>query len=229
MASLYLIRHGQASFGADNYDNLSELGKSQSRHLGQVFRQQGILPTRILAGNLQRQQQTARGILEGLQKDLTLTTNPAWNEFDHEDVLRVFEKASGEGSLREQLAIADDKEACFQRYFVAAIRRWVEGVHEAAYSESWNDFQQRVSETFAQLTEQASADDRIVVVTSGGPVSMVVQQLLKLDTETALRLNWRLVNAGITKVSLGKSGPQLVSLNEHMHFSGEQRSLLTSR
>lgn len=229
MASLYLIRHGQASFGADNYDNLSQLGKSQSRHLGQVFRQQGIMPTHILAGSLQRQQQTARCLLEGLQQDVALATEPAWNEFDHEDVLRVFETASGKGSLREQLARADDKEACFQAFFVAAIRRWVEGQHDTAYTESWCAFQQRIVQTFQRLAEQTAPEDRILVVTSGGPVSMVVQQLLKLDTETALRLNWRLVNAGITKVSLGQNEPQLVSLNEHMHFSGEQRSLLTSR
>ncbi|WP_157982806.1 histidine phosphatase family protein [Aliidiomarina minuta] len=229
MASLYLIRHGQASFGADNYDDLSQLGKSQSRHLGQVFHQQGIMPTRILAGSLQRQQQTARGIVEGLQGDLTINMEPAWNEFDHENVLQVFEKTSGQGSLRQQLAVADDKEACFQKLFVAAIRRWVEGQHDSSYTESWGDFQQRISAVFKQLAEQVSAHERILVVTSGGPISMVVQQLLKLDTETALRLNWRLVNAGITKVSLGQGGPQLVSLNEHMHFSGEQRSLLTSR
>ena len=30
MASLYLIRHGQASFGSDHYDQLSPLGQRQA-------------------------------------------------------------------------------------------------------------------------------------------------------------------------------------------------------
>ncbi|MCH1491392.1 MAG: histidine phosphatase family protein, partial [Luminiphilus sp.] len=30
MASIYLIRHGQASFGSDNYDQLSPVGQRQA-------------------------------------------------------------------------------------------------------------------------------------------------------------------------------------------------------
>ena len=29
MGTLYLVRHGQASFGSDHYDQLSELGRRQ--------------------------------------------------------------------------------------------------------------------------------------------------------------------------------------------------------
>jgi broad specificity phosphatase PhoE len=40
MGTLYLVRHGQASFGADDYDQLSELGGAGVR-LGEHWRAQG--------------------------------------------------------------------------------------------------------------------------------------------------------------------------------------------
>ena len=42
MGTLYLVRHGQASFGADDYDQLSELGHKQSVRLGEYFAHKGI-------------------------------------------------------------------------------------------------------------------------------------------------------------------------------------------
>ena len=47
MPALYLIRHGQASFGAEDYDQLSDLGMRQSQHVGEYFSAQGIQPDTI--------------------------------------------------------------------------------------------------------------------------------------------------------------------------------------
>ena len=38
MSELHLVRHAQASFGSDNYDQLSDLGHRQSRLLGGHFK-----------------------------------------------------------------------------------------------------------------------------------------------------------------------------------------------
>ena len=37
MTTIYLIRHGQASFGAESYDKLSPNGELQAKLLGQYF------------------------------------------------------------------------------------------------------------------------------------------------------------------------------------------------
>jgi broad specificity phosphatase PhoE len=66
MGSLYLVRHGQASFGADNYDLLSPLGRQQSVRLGEYFRYKGIRFDAALTGTLTRQIQTLEGICEGM-------------------------------------------------------------------------------------------------------------------------------------------------------------------
>ena len=66
MSVLYLVRHGQASFGTDDYDRLSDLGKEQSRITGRFLAAQGIEPDRIVHGEMLRQRQTAEGLLEGM-------------------------------------------------------------------------------------------------------------------------------------------------------------------
>ena len=39
---LYLVRHGQASFFAEDYDRLSPLGELQARRLGEFFAARGV-------------------------------------------------------------------------------------------------------------------------------------------------------------------------------------------
>ena len=41
MSSLALVRHGQASLFADDYDILSPLGEAQARHLGDHWARRG--------------------------------------------------------------------------------------------------------------------------------------------------------------------------------------------
>ena len=54
MGVLYLIRHGQASFGTDDYDRLSDLGHEQSRLAGRHLGGQGVHPIRIVHGQIGR-------------------------------------------------------------------------------------------------------------------------------------------------------------------------------
>lgn len=65
MSVLYLVRHGQASFGSDDYDRLSDLGREQGRIAGRFLAAQGVEPVSIIHGEMLRQRQTAEGILEG--------------------------------------------------------------------------------------------------------------------------------------------------------------------
>ena len=57
MGTLYFGRHGQASFGADDYDQLSDLGRRQSVRLGQYLRERygdGLRFNAVLTGTLWR-------------------------------------------------------------------------------------------------------------------------------------------------------------------------------
>ncbi len=81
MATLYLVRHGQASFAAENYDRLSELGRRQSVWLGEYFAERGIVFARAVCGTLERQRQTARMILETMGSALHAAEHAGCNEY----------------------------------------------------------------------------------------------------------------------------------------------------
>ena len=61
MGQLYLVRHGQASLGADDYDQLSALGAKQSQRLGEHWRAQGLQFDAVITGTLKRHAQTLHG------------------------------------------------------------------------------------------------------------------------------------------------------------------------
>lgn len=74
---------------------------------------------------------------------------------------------------------------------------------------------------FQELFAKAVARSQTALVfTSGGAISVAVRQLLGLRDEQALRLNWTIVNASITKLLSGSSGPRLSTLNEHGYLEG---------
>ena len=65
MGTLYLVRHGQASFGAADYDRLSELGERQSERLGRYWAERGLRFDAVITGTLRRHAQTWAGIARG--------------------------------------------------------------------------------------------------------------------------------------------------------------------
>jgi len=94
MGTLYLVRHGQASFGADDYDNLSPLGHQQSQRLGTYFRERGLQFEAALMGSLKRHRQTFEGIQEGLQApQLQPLVWPGLNEYDSHAVIHTIHPA----------------------------------------------------------------------------------------------------------------------------------------
>ena len=71
-----MIRHGQASFGADDYDALSDAGHEQARVLGRSLAARGIRPGLVLRGTLRRHAETAAG----LDLPAQVTIDPGWDE-----------------------------------------------------------------------------------------------------------------------------------------------------
>jgi len=93
VGSIYLIRHGQASFGADDYDVLSPVGVEQAQVLGQHLADLGVTFDRCIAGDLRRQQHTASAAFEqysarGLPVP-AVEVDSAFNEFDADAIIRA--------------------------------------------------------------------------------------------------------------------------------------------
>ena len=87
MSQVLLVRHGQASWGADDYDVLSGRGVEQSAVLGAALAARGLEPTVLVAGAMRRHHQTAAAAVEAAGWDVEVTTDEGWNEFDHLQVL----------------------------------------------------------------------------------------------------------------------------------------------
>lgn len=219
MAVIYLIRHGQASFGKANYDQLSETGYQQSRVLGKYLASKLDNFDQVYQGSMQRHAQTAEHCLSGFDYQHNNVIDDAWNEYDYQNILAVYQpELANPGSILEFLSQYQNPQQEFEKIFVAAVKQWLSSVEGTDYSETWTSFKTRVLKAFEQLKSQAQRSDVIAVFTSGGPISLITQQLLAMPEHEMMRLNWTLVNAGITKVVTTNNRSFISTLNDHNYF-----------
>jgi len=224
MATIYLIRHGQASFGQENYDKLSELGEQQATRLGLVLSQRLPKFDVVCLGTMVRHKQTAVNCLAGFDQifeDSAVEFDAGWNEYDHQDILAQSrpEFATAQG-LTDYLSEQPKPKQAFEREFNAAIDRWTAGTNDSDYVESWSAYTQRVHQALKNTLSLCGDRKNIAVFTSGGPISLVSQHLLGVDADRIMQLNWTLMNCGVTKLVFTGSRLFLATLNEHTHFEG---------
>jgi broad specificity phosphatase PhoE len=202
MGRVLLVRHGQASWGAADYDVLSSTGEEQAAVLGGALG--GLEPDVVVHGSMRRQRRTAEIVAEAAGWPGTLELDERWNEMDHLAVLAA-QPRDFDGEPDQQQ---------FQAWFEAATTRWTSGSHDADYAESFPAFRARVADGLEALASVGTA----VVVTSGGPISSVTSALLDADVATYSRLAPVVVNASVSRVVSGRRGLTLVSFNEHQHL-----------
>jgi broad specificity phosphatase PhoE len=235
MGAIYLLRHGQASFGAANYDQLSPTGHAQAQVLGQALRARGVQPEHVVCGSMQRHVETAQGALAAWADvpELTLpqtVTHAGVNEFDHENVIEVAQpRYADKAQMMVDMAATADPRRAFQKFFQDAVSRWVGGNHDDEYKEPWSVFKLRCVAALEDLVRQTPPKGTTLVFTSGGTISVICAHLLGLNDAQAFTINWTLANAGITKIQAGRDGLHLISVNEHAHVEGAQPPMLTYR
>lgn len=211
MGTLYLVRHGQASLGAADYDNLSPLGHQQSERLGAYFQQQGWVFDSVWTGTLKRHQQTLDGIAKGMGAVLTSHTDTAWNEYDSAALL---------AALQVTPTSPTSSPDAYRRYFQSlrdALRGWMDGVLSPDGMPSYDGFRTGIVGALAAVQNQP--DQRVLVVSSGGPIATATGAVLGTTPETTIELNLRLRNTALTQVHVGRKRLGLVSFNEIPHLA----------
>lgn len=230
MGAIYLLRHGQASFGTNNYDQLSAVGHQQARVLGRALKARGIQPEVVISGTMQRHQETAAGALEELGLSLAPQMHAGVNEFDHENVIEVAEpRYVDKLAMMSDMAATGDPRRVFQKFFQDAVSRWVGGNHDDEYAEPWSVFKLRVVSALEDLVKATPPKGSTLVFTSGGTISVICAHLLGLNDSQAFTINWTLANTGVTRIQAGREGLHLIAINEHAHLETVQPSLLTYR
>ncbi|MEX1178533.1 MAG: histidine phosphatase family protein [Nitriliruptor sp.] len=219
MAVVLLVRHGQASFGAADYDVLSDTGHRQADIVAERLEATGV--SSVVHGAMVRQRDTAAPILR--RTGLTAVEDGRFDEYDHVELVR--QVAADPDALPPE-ARQDDPRRAFQAVLEVALERWIAGDHGDEH-ESFVGFRQRVRDGLTALT--GGLDGTVAVVTSGGVISAVCADALGLDPAGWARLNTVIVNSSITKLVVGRRGTTLVTVNDHAHLEPHGPALLTYR
>ena len=230
MSEVYFIRHGQASFGEDNYDRLSPLGVRQAQCLAKHLARTGKTFDAVYFGEMERQQNTAREFLNHYSS-MGLSVIPpvvsrAFNEYDSFTVWHALipEMLEDEPSIAKELEKLPADQKAFQRIFRPLMTRWISGNYQADNIPRWDDFTRRVKQGTEELMALHRGNKRLAVFTSGGPISVAVQISLGLSDSKALEISWQLLNASITRIKYNHRGMMLAGFNEvtHLELEGEE-------
>jgi broad specificity phosphatase PhoE len=214
MGNLYLVRHGQASFGAEDYDKLSELGVQQSIRLGEYFARKGLGFDAVLTGSLRRHAQTWSGIAQGAGLNATPLVWPGLNEYDSEAVIRAIhahplEKPDTPELYRHHFRLLRD-----------GLTQWMNGVVSPKGMPSYPEFVQGVTGALDHVRTQCTGN--VLIVSSGGPISTVVGHLLGTSPETTVELNFRIRNTSVTELTFNPKRHLLVTYNTLPHLDEDQ-------
>ncbi|RMT84125.1 histidine phosphatase family protein [Pseudomonas viridiflava] len=224
MGSIYLIRHGQASFGADDYDVLSPVGIRQAHIVGAHLADLGIRFDRCISGDLHRQKDTAHHAMAQFAEaglDVPqLHIDSAFDEFDAEGVMRALIPAmlAEEPTALDILRDAANNRAEFQRLFSLIIGRWIAGRHDTLGLQSWLGFVARVKAGLDRIIESAAANERIAVFTSGGTITALLHLITGMPAQQAFELNWHIVNTSLHKLGFRGNEVTLASFNSYTHL-----------
>ena len=217
MAVVHLIRHGQASFGAEEYDELSELGRTQSRTLGAALATRQLRLDRAVSGSLRRQLDTAKLCLEAAGLPQSVEIDDRWNEYDHLGL--VEHHLRRDGGLPSAAA---GSSRAFQVLLDAALEKWIQGDENPPAAPTWVGFSDRVWTALDDLLTDVGRGGSAAVFTSGGAIAAVCGRLLRLPPAGYVALHRVVINGGMTKIVSGRGGTALISFNEHAHFDGDQ-------
>ena len=212
MGTLYLVRHGQASFGAHDYDQLSALGQRQAERLGEHWRARGLQFDTILTGTLRRHRQTLAGIAAGLQIAPQPIELPSLNEYDSHALIHAIHPEPLPRPDTPQLYRAHFRLLC------DALAQWMAGTISPAGMPSWPEFAGGVRAVLEQVRSQ-HAGKNVLLVSSGGPISTAVGEVLGTAPEVTIALNMRIRNSAVTEFSVSRKRLMLQTFNTlpHLH------------
>jgi broad specificity phosphatase PhoE len=219
VGTIYLVRHGQAAFGTDHYDRLTEIGFAQARLLGGYFSRRQIRFDAVFTGTLRRQTETAQGIFEGhleLGASPSQETFPGLDEYKPEAIMMALTGSYPAPALaaarRDPLVVREHF-----RVLREALLAWAEDRTQPDGMPVWQAFQASAVATLAEA-RQRFADGNVLIVSSGGPIAAIVAATLNAPPAAAVELNLRIRNSSLTEFATTPRRHNLVSFNGLPHL-----------
>lgn len=225
MSTLYLIRHGQASFFGDDYDVLSELGGEQSRLLGAHLSATGVKLDAVYIGPRKRHQQTFEHMQRGAGGGLPEPElHAGFDEFPFEEMAKTVlpRLLAEDAELRALMpARGEINGEAFRRmnqFLEIVTARWTSGALTHDGIESYETFRDRVEAAVREVIEVQGRGKNVAVITSGGPVGMAMRWLLSMPDAASWKTAFGVRNTSLTELLYRDDEVTLVSYNATPHL-----------
>jgi broad specificity phosphatase PhoE len=218
MTIIHLVRHGQASFGKEDYDNLSEIGLKQAFLLGQHFKALNLNFDKIFVGTLKRQIQTYKQIIKSYDTSIEHESSDLLNEYDVKSVLMGF--VNGRSLTKDEL---QDKKTHFN-LLRNAVTAWSENKVFHGVNETWKEFDERAQKFLNIINKNKSKS--ILVVSSGGTISMILKQILSLPSSQFVNFHFQIFNSSYSQIKINEFGMSLSLFNSIAHLDHRKDSNL---
>jgi broad specificity phosphatase PhoE len=211
------VRHAQASFGAENYDKLSELGLKQSTYIPSHFSDDPTVRRILYRGDMLRHKETADYSFSGM----TPVINAGLNEFDHMNVLTVYQPdINNKEKMMEIIMNQKDPKQFVEDEFKNAILRWMNEEGTSSYTETYQHFRSRVLDSIQDIIAAARRDRQkeVIAVTSGGVISLYMTLLMDMPQIKMIEMNQHIANTSVTSLLFNDKKITLSYYNNYSHL-----------
>jgi broad specificity phosphatase PhoE len=230
MSFLTLVRHGQASFFAEEYDKLSAVGEAQAALLGDHWARRGVVFDEVYSGPRARQARTAEIVGERFRQAGLPWPEPvtlaALDEYDLTGLVSklipdLMARDPGFSDLVQGYLSSHpetERSRTFQRMFEVLLRHWQTAPHAVEGLESWREFRARVRGGLDSIRSRPGNGRRVAAFTSGGFIGTAVHLALGAPDAAALEVNWRIRNCSLTEFLFNRDRLTLDSVNAVPHL-----------
>jgi broad specificity phosphatase PhoE len=228
MGAIYVVRHGQAAFGTDDYDRLTPTGFMQARLLGAYFGLRQVRFDAVYTGTLRRHAETAQGIFEGNAAGDTPEPRrrAGLDEYSSEALVSAL---NGAHAAPAAAAVRRDPLIVREHFRVLkeALLAWTEDRIRPVGMPVWGAFQDGAVAALIEA-RQGFPDGNVLVVSSGGPIAAIVAAVLNAPPQTAVELNLRMRNTSLTEFASSARRHQLISFNALPHLDTHADATLST-
>lgn len=231
MSKIYLFRHAQASIGKANYDVLSPKGESQAAELGKFLCKEKLVFDKVYVGNLQRQKHTQEIVTKqykniGLNMPLP-TILEGLNEHQATDAMKIEMPKMIEDkylkSLKEKFMKNPEKKHSYMmlgfKYF---LHKWVNNEIIIEGIIPWSEFRKNSINAIKHITKDIKKGEQIAVFSSGGTISSIIGDVLKLNNELVVAdLNFSVRNTSFSTLLYSNNETNLLTFNELPHLKDD--------
>lgn len=221
MARLYLVRHAQASLLSDDYDRLSPLGVAQSDQLGAWFAARGEQISVAVSGSLKRQTATASACLAQMSAPPPLQIDTGFDEYSHDELFGTpLDSGQTHATAAAQAQASENPRKAYQALISHAFAQWISAADDSNRPRSWARFRADAVAALERAVRQCGPGGNGIVVSSGGVIAALCQQLLGLPDDRVAALHWGVYNASVTRLLCSGDRITLSGFNAISHLEG---------